>query len=95
MSFLGSSPAVARPSRRLCESDLSESAGIAEKLMVFDFIFSFFSTRSPRAGRLFLRSDRNRYVFFGAFLRFYACAISVGDFCFAAMCAAELVRKMS
>jgi hypothetical protein len=42
MSFLGSSPTVGRPTRRIDESCLSESSEISEKLIFFDFIpFSF------------------------------------------------------
>jgi hypothetical protein len=50
MSFLGSSPTVGRPTRRMDESCLSESSGISEKPIFFDFIpFSFFPARAPRA----------------------------------------------
>src|SRR5262249_27016397 len=50
MSFLGSSPTVGRPTRRMEESCLSESSGISEKLIFFDFIpFSLFAARASRA----------------------------------------------
>src|SRR5215831_15991752 len=50
MSFLGSSPTVGRPTRRMEESCLSESSGISEKLVFFDFIpFSLFAARASRA----------------------------------------------
>src|SRR5258706_6722442 len=50
ISFLGSSPRVGRPTRRMRESCLSERSGISEKSILFDFVdFSFFPARPPRA----------------------------------------------
>src|SRR5258706_4775828 len=50
ISFLGSSPRVGRPTRRMRESCLSERSGISEKSIFFDFVdFSFFPARPPRA----------------------------------------------
>ncbi len=48
MSFLGSSPTVGRPTRLIRESCLSESSGISEKSIFFDFIFFYFSFRLAR-----------------------------------------------
>src|SRR5215831_8159288 len=50
MSLLGSSPTVGRPTRRIRESCLSDSSGISEKSIFFDFVFfSFFPARATCA----------------------------------------------
>src|SRR5262245_56099997 len=50
ISFLGSSPTVGLPSRRIRESCFSESSGISEKSIFLRFVvFPFLPARSPRA----------------------------------------------
>jgi hypothetical protein len=64
MSFLGSSPTVGLPTRRIRESCLSESSGISEKSIFFDLVFfSFFPARAARADNsrdLFIVSSPHR-----------------------------------
>jgi hypothetical protein len=50
MSFLGSSPIVGLPTRRMDDSCRSVNSGISEKSIFFDFIpLSLFTARAPRA----------------------------------------------
>jgi len=49
MSFLGSSPTVGVPTRRIRESCLPESSGISEKLIFFELRTFFFLSGSLAA----------------------------------------------